>query len=130
MPKSNLKVPNGRSVRNKGLAFERELAKYLSSKLGLDVARGAAGAQAFDMTKGSGDLYGLPRLSVEAKRTERFTLRDFQRQNRRNATGNDLPAVIHRYNGQATGDATVVLTLDDFLVFYRAYLEQTGHAKA
>ena len=116
----------GKGARNKGLNYERELIAYFKETLDLDVARGAAGSQAFDIYKGSSDLYGLPRLAPEAKRTETFSLDSFMTQAIRNATGDNMPLVIHRKSRQATGHSTVAIRLDDFAVIYDAFLRYHG----
>lgn len=112
--------------REKGLKFEREIVAYIKQQLGLDIARGVAGAQAFDRSKGSSDIFGLPSLAVEAKRTERFNLTEFMDQAVRNATGGDMAAVVHRFSRQSMDDASVVMRFSDFLVIYRAYLHSIG----
>lgn len=112
-------------IREKGLVFERELVTYLSDNLGIPLARGVAGAQAFDKSKGSSDIFGLPHLAVEAKRTERFTINEFMAQAVRNATV-DMPVLIHRSSRQKTEHSSVVLRLEDFARIYDAYLRFHG----
>lgn len=115
-----------KGARKKGLNFEREIVAYTKQHLGLDIARGVAGAQAFDRSKGSSDIFGLPSLAVEAKRTEKFSLTEFMEQAVRNATGGDMPAVVHRFSRQPMGHASVVMRLEDFFVIYRGYLNSIG----
>ena len=114
-----------KGAREKGLQYERELIAYIQERLGLQLARGVAGAQAFDKAKGSTDIFGMPRLGVEAKRTETISVPEFRRQAARNA-GTDMPVVIHRSNRQATGDSSVILSLDDFLTIYGSFLRERG----
>jgi len=117
---------SAKGSRDKGLKFERELIAFVKQSLDLDVARGVAGAQAFDHSRGSSDIFGLPRLAVEAKRTERFLLNEFMAQAVRNATGGDMPLVIHRQSRQPTGEATVAIRLSDFFTIYDAFLRYHG----
>jgi hypothetical protein len=117
-------TPKG--VREKGLRYEREIVAHLKDKIGIEVARGVAGAQAFDQSKGSSDIFGAPRLAIEAKRTERFTLNEFMEQAVRNATGDNLPVVIHRQSRQSIGHSTVAMRFDDFLEIYDAFLRFHG----
>ena len=112
--------------REKGLKFEREIVAYIKQTLGLDIARGVAGAQAFDRSRGSSDIFGLPSLAVEAKRPETFKLNEFMEQAVRTATGGDLPTVVHRFSRQSMDDASVVMRFSDFLIIYRAYLKSIG----
>jgi hypothetical protein len=117
---------SAKGSRNKGLAYERELIAHMQERLGIQLARGVAGAQAFDMSKGSNDIFGLPRLGVEAKRTETISVPAFRRQAKRNSTSDEMPVVIHRCNRQETGDSSVILSLDDFLTIYDAFLRLQG----
>lgn len=117
-------TPKG--VREKGLKYEREIVAHLNQRLGIECARGVAGAQAFDQSKGSSDIFGAPRLAIEAKRTERFTLNEFMAQAVRNATADNLPVVFHRQSRQPIGLSTVAMQLDDFLEIYDAFLKYHG----
>lgn len=113
--------------RDKGLAYERELISFFQSEpLSLAVSRGVAGAQAFDARRGSSDLYGLPRLDVEAKRTETLALHSAMAQAIRNATAMNYPCVIHRRSRQPTEDSSVIMRLKDFAVIYDGYLRYQG----
>lgn len=116
---------SAKGAREKGLQFERDLIAYLGPALGLTLARGVAGAQAFDQAKGSSDLFGLPDLAVEAKRTEKFLLNEFMAQAVRNAN-NDMPVIIHRQSRQKIEDATVAIRLKDFVRIYHGYLTSQG----
>lgn len=126
--KPKKKRVSGKGARDKGLNFERELIAFLSSNLGIQLARGVAGAQAFDKAKGSTDIFGMPHLAVEAKRTETFNMRQFMEQTTRNA-GVDIPLIVHRYSRQSMEDSNVVLSLENFLRIYRAYLIHEGFLK-
>jgi hypothetical protein len=84
-----------------------------------------AGAQAFDKAKGSTDLFGLPHLAVEAKRTETFRLTEFMEQAVRNANS-DIPVIIHRMSKQKLPHSSVILRLEDFTKIYDAYLKYHG----
>ena len=115
-----------RGAREKGFQFERDLIAFFKEALGLDLARGVAGAQAFNKAKGSVDIFGLPHLAVEAKRTEKFMLNEFMSQAVRNAGGQDIPVVMHRMSRQKMDDSSVVLRLSDFTRLYDAYLRYHG----
>lgn len=108
------------SSPRKGKTYERELAKYFSENLGITVFRSCL-PQKFDGS-GNCDLLGLPQLAVEAKRVETLRWRDAYAQAKRNAAPDEIPIVVTRCSRVATGDSTVMLSLDDFLIFYRAFL--------
>jgi hypothetical protein len=116
----------GRGAREKGLKFERDLIAYFKDRLGIDIARGAAGAQAFDRARGSTDLFGLPHLGVEAKRTETISVHAFRDQAKRNASLHEMPCVIHRRSRQPINDSSVILSLEHFTDLYSAFLRERG----
>lgn len=124
MPKS----PNGRASVNRGKVYEREIAKHCSDQLGIHVGRVCSTTKLEDDYQGDYDLFGLRGLAPECKRTERLDLAKAWSQAVKNA-GPNVPCVISRRNRIKTGDSFVHLRLDDFLVFYRAWLAQQGHLK-
>ena len=116
--------------KRKGDKYERELAAYLRDALGIDCHRAPLSGGGFVIAGGNADLVGTPLLFVEAKRTEKISVRAALAQaNRNKATTNspETPVVITRQNRMTTGESLVVLTLDDFLPFYEAALEKHGY---
>ncbi len=117
----------GRSPKAKGARYELEVAKYLSERLDLPVARSCLTQQVFDKSQGNSDLIGLPSLAPECKRVESLNIRSALRQATANAKGAEFPVVITRRNREETGRSMVVLHLDDFIPLYRAWLSQEGY---
>lgn len=122
---------NGRGMKAKGDAFERELAAYINKVLGSEMCSRAplSGGGVVGQLSGGADLIGPPDIFVEAKRVERLSFPDAMAQAETNIikTGSaEIPVVINRRNRQATGDAYTLMRLDAFLVFYVAYLKVTG----
>lgn len=116
--------------KRKGDAYERELAEYLRDNLGINCHRAPLSGGGFVLGSGGADLVGTPLLFVEAKRVEKVSVRDALRQANRNKAETrspETPIVITRQNRMTTGESLVVLTLDDFLPFYRAALEKDGY---
>lgn len=124
-------MPNVRTIRQKGFEYERELASYLTEATGISISRMPMSGCGVHMgNRGLADLVGTPGLHVEAKRTERFDIHACYRQAKESVTNRrspDAPVVITRRNRQTTGDSYVVLTLDDFMRFYNAWLAQQGY---
>jgi hypothetical protein len=125
---------NGRAMKARGDAFEREVAAHINERCGLSSFRaplsgGGAFHRAGPWAAGGSDLLGTPGLHIEAKRVERL---DFpgalrQAQTALTKTGSpDIPVVVNRRNRQATGDSYALLRLDDLLTLYRAYLVSIG----
>lgn len=118
--------------KRKGDAYERELAKYLNENVyGKELCFRAplSGGGTHNLQHGGSDIVGATDLFIEAKRTERLNIRDAIRQAVRNKTESkspELPVVITRRNQEPTGQSIVAMHLDDFLVFYKAYLYEQG----
>ena len=116
--------------KRKGDKYEREIAAYLRDHLGIDCNRAPLSGGGFIFSGGGADLVGTPLLFCECKRTEKISVRAALAQaNRNKATTNapETPIVITRQNRMTTGESLVVLTLDDFLPFYKAALERDGY---
>lgn len=116
------------SAKDKGDRYERELAAYMSERLGLKIQRTimSGGGRSMDQLP---DLEGTPDIWVEAKRTERFEPRKAMAQAIVGKTKRhcpDMPVVINRPSRVPTGDSMVFLRLDDFLTLYAAYLKSEG----
>lgn len=117
--------------KTKGDNYERELAAYLASRLGLPVNRTIMSGGGRNMAQ-LPDLEGTPHLWVEAKRTERFEPLKAMRQAITGKTARhcpDMPVVINRKNRQATEHSLVVLHLEDFVTLYEAFLKREGIIK-
>ena len=125
---------NGRAMKARGDAFERELAAHINERVGTSAFRAplSGGGRLYSAGPwgaGGSDLMGTPGLHIEAKRVEKL---DFpgalrQAQTALTKTGSpDIPVVINRRNHQKTGDSYALLRLDDLLVLYRAYLVSIG----
>lgn len=87
----------GKMSKRKGAVGEREAAAKLNDVLGTRFHRG----RQYQGGSGSPDLAGdLPGLHVEVKRCERLSLYRAMAQARRDASVDQVPAVIHRANGR------------------------------
>ena len=117
-------MPSIKTIRAKGHAFERELAKYFRDKTGLEVRRTCLTQQFHDRSQGQEDLTGLPRLSIEAKRVEKLDFPGALRQAQANAPADSIPVVVNRRNRQAIEEAYVLLSLSDFTTLYASYLQE------
>lgn len=116
----------------KGSDFERDLAKYLSEQTGIQAGRMPLSGGGFVGLAGGADLLGTPGLFVEAKRVEKLSFPEAMRQaveNIRKTQSPEAPVVINRRSRQSIGESYTLLRLDDFLVFYRAWLAQEGFTK-
>lgn len=120
-----------RKHKVKGDKYERELGKYFNDVLGIETAHRAplSGGGFVGNMVGGADVIGVPDLFIEAKRVERLNFMDAVRQaegNRDKTNSPEVPIVINRRNQMTTGQSLCVLRLDDFIKFYKVYLETTG----
>ena len=79
-----------------------------------------------------GATSSAPALFIEAKRVERLNFHDAMRQAVKNidiTQSANVPMVINRKNRMNTGESLCLLRIDNFLKFYRAYLQQEGLTK-
>ena len=117
--------------KDKGDRYERELRQYFNDTLEIDTAHRAplSGGGFVGNMVGGADVIGVPDLFIEAKRVERLNFMEAVRQaegNRDKTNSPEVPIVINRRNQMKTGQSLCVLRLDDFMKFYKAYLETTG----
>jgi hypothetical protein len=90
-------IDMGSMSRRKGAAGEREAAAKLNEVLGTRFHRG----RQYHGGPESPDLAGdLPGLHLEVKRCERLSLYTAMAQARRDASVDQVPAVMHRANGK------------------------------
>lgn len=126
MTEQKKKRRTGRSLKAKGDAYERELAAYMSARLGYDIRRAPlSGGGVIHSLSGGSDLSGTLGLHVEAKRVERLSFPDAMRQAEASLSKSgapEIPVVVNRRSRQATGDSYVLLRLDDFLDLYESWL--------
>lgn len=120
-----------RKHKIKGDKYERELGKYFNEVLGIETAHRAplSGGGFVGNMVGGADVIGVPDLFIEAKRVERLNFMDAVRQaegNRDKTNSPEVPIVINRRNQMTTGQSLCVLRLDDFMKFYKVYLQTTG----
>lgn len=101
--------------RNKGKVGELELSHILSD-YGFNVRRG----QQYCGANGDADVVGLPYLHIECKRVENLNLDKAMEQAMSDCKQGEIPIVVHRKNHKKW---KVTMNLDDFMTFYRAYLE-------
>ena len=127
---------NGRGMKAKGAAYERELADFFNDNVFCGEERCAraplSGGGSVNMVAGGADLIGPPGLFVEAKRVEKLAWREALAQAEGNATTRktpDAPIVITRKSREPTHESVVVLRLDRFLPFYEAWLREMGYIK-
>jgi|TARA_Y100000294_G_scaffold123060_1_gene114431 hypothetical protein len=121
--------PNIKTIRAKGHAFERELAKFFRDHTGLEVHRTCLTQQFHDRAQGQEDLTGLPHLSIEAKRVEKLDFPGALRQAQANSPPDAIPVVINRRNRQKIEDAYTLIRLEDFIELYLAWLNSTSDPK-
>tara|TARA_B100000965_G_scaffold252936_1_gene212831 strand:+ start:2136 stop:2576 length:441 start_codon:yes stop_codon:yes gene_type:complete len=119
--------------KQKGDAYERELATYLNEKVynAKQCSRAPLSGGGFiGFGSGGADLTGTSGLFVEAKRVEKLAWRDALKQAETNAIKTkteDIPVVITRKSRETTGDSVVFLRLDDFNKLYTAWLTSEGY---
>lgn len=102
--------------RQKGVRFERDLAKELSG-YGFACRRG----QQFSGANGDADVIGLPFIHIEAKNVQKLNLRDAMAQSERDARADETPVVMHKKDRQPI---LVTLNLKDFMRFYMAWYKE------
>jgi Holliday junction resolvase len=117
----------------KGNLFERELAAWLRTRLGVNAHRAAlSGGGRFLGVGGGADLVGTPGVWIEAKRTERLAIPEALRQAETAiglARAPEMPVVIARTNRMPTEASYVVMRLQDWALLYEAYLHQQGYER-
>lgn len=86
----------GAMQRRKGQVGERELAKEFARLFGVEAYR----AQQFCGAAGDCDVFGLPGVHVESKRTEKLRLYEAVQQAVADAKDGNIPVVFHRANGK------------------------------
>ena len=111
-----------KGAKQKGDGYERELAEYFNQMMHAgDKVVTRTPLSGGGIHTGKGDLEGLRYLSVEAKRTERFTPGPAMEQATAAAGDTKIPVVITRRNRVKTGDSWVMLKLDDFIPMYEEW---------
>jgi len=114
---------SGKTAKRKGSGFEREIAKYLNEKLGINSYRTPLSGAIQNLRA---DLMGTPDLHVECKRTEKFQIYAALEQAEKARDKGTLVTVINRRNKMTTGESLVVMRLDEWLELYRRYLQSEG----
>lgn len=107
----------GRSSRRKGADGERELAKILSDKLGVEsIRRGLVFIR-------ESDVIGLKGIHIECKRVERLNIEEAMEQARGEAEKrkDGKPTLFHRRNRKGW---LVTMDLDDWIELYRRGIEK------
>ncbi len=123
----------GNPKKTKGDNYERELAAYLNQEAyeGRDqCGRAPLSGGGFVGLSGGADLIGTIGLFVEAKRVEKLNFMEALRQAERNAektNSPEAPIVVNRRNRMTTGESLVLMRLDSFMHFYRAWLRVQGY---
>ena len=116
----------GRMSKRKGAVGEREAAEKLNEVLGTKFRRG----RQYCGGPESPDLVGdLPGLHVEVKRCERLRLYEALSQAERDASGSQVPVVMHRSNRKpwvVVVAADYLIRLLDVVDEARAKLEETA----
>lgn len=102
--------------KRKGKNGELEVAHFFKN-YGFDARR----SQQFAGMNGDADVVGVPYLHLEVKRTENLHLDKAMEQSERDAREGEIPVVIHRKDRQ---DWRITLSLEDFMPFFMAYVEQ------
>lgn len=125
---------NGRSPKNKGDRYERELAAWLNTHVYGKVERCSraplsGGGRHFLFGGGNADLVGTPKVWVEAKRTERFQPYVAIEQAEKGILGKeslDVPVVVSRRNRMSMEESLVVMRLGDWSRLYSSWLLEHG----
>ena len=94
----------GKSQRVKGATFEREIAGYLSERLGRVVKR------KLEQARDGGDDIQVGRFRIECKRRKRLGFYAWMDQALAACASGDIPVVIARGDGH---DAVALIFLDD-----------------
>ncbi len=105
-----------RSQRDKGASFEREIANYLSDRLGRVVKRKLAQA------RDGGDDIQIGKFRIECKRRSRISIYPWIVQALESCASGDVPIVIARGDGHS---AVAIMLLDDFTPMLAGELGQT-----
>ncbi len=100
--------------KRKGKEGELELAHKLK-EYGYDAKRSVQ----YNGKDGQADVLGLPHIHIECKRVEKLNIYDAIEQAKRDAKGDDKPAVFHRKN---RCNWLVTMELDDFMKIYEGYM--------
>lgn len=105
---------SGRKSQRKGRCAELELARIFRDH-GYPVKAGRAQSYGEDP-----DLYGLPGVHIECKRTETLRLSEWLEQSERDAErfGDGMPAVFFR---RSRSPWFVTMKLGDWMELYRSY---------
>jgi len=123
----------GRGPKARGDHYEREVAKYLNDTLGLSAFRTPlSGGGTIAKGNSSADITGTPGIALECKRCERLDIPAWMAQARKSCDISqtpDIPVIVTRKNRQTTGQSLVILSLDEFLPFYAAWLRERGYIK-
>lgn len=102
--------------RNKGKRNELLLA-HKFQEYGFDARR----SQQFAGINGDADVVGVPYLHVECKAVQKLNLDKAMEQSQRDSREGEIPVVVHRKDRQ---DWRITMTLEDFMPFFMAYVEQ------
>lgn len=104
-----------RKSREKGKRGENEAAQFLREHGFTDSRRG----QQYRGGPDSPDVFGVPGLHIEVKRTETLRLYDALEQSERDASGIEYPVVMHRRNRCKW---VFILDAEDFAEIYQNHL--------
>lgn len=134
MTEPKKKRTNGRGMKAKGDAYERDIARLLDAAL--FASRGQvhraplSGGGRNIGGGGRADIVGTPAIWIEAKRTERFSPYEAMAQAERGIAASrapEMPVVITRRNRMPDPTSLVVMRLHDWLALYATYLRSLGH---
>jgi hypothetical protein len=128
------KRTNGRGMKAKGDAYERDLARLIDDTIfasrGQVFRAPLSGGGRNIGGGGRADISGTPTIWIEAKRTERFSPYEALAQAERGIAASrtpDAPVVISRRNRMPDTDSLVVMRLSDWLPLYAAHLASLGY---
>lgn len=100
-----------RAQRDRGARFEREVVTMARAQGFPEATRTSDGRH----QRTRGDIAGVPGVSIECKRTEKFSIRAAWQQ-ANDQCGDALPVVATRWDG---GPALAVLELDELLALIK-----------
>lgn len=113
----------GRSARQKGAQFERDIANYFTEHTGIEFKRGLAqtrggGAEVADVTA----TIPLPKpLHFELKRQQRCNIKAAYAQAKKDAPSEAMCIAITK---EDRAETFVTMRLEDWLSFFQAWLKQ------
>jgi len=103
----------GKYQRNKGAAFEREIADDISGWLGIDVRRKLGAA------RDGGDDIQVGQFRIECKRCETTKVWEWYEQAKGNSEAGEIPVVVFR---RSRSEPMALVSFSDFMRLMREFI--------